>query len=350
MKKYSSELKAGMKLLKPVYYENSILINEDVILDRNAIEKIKKFNILEVDIVDENGLKIEEELEKENMLKEVFELEYENSIEKAKEILENAVSSGIEAEEIENIIGESIKNLELDSDVLIRILQGESAADYLFQHSLNTVIISLLIGDSLGYSKEKLELLGKGALLHDVGMLKIKKETLEKSEDLSSDEIMEIKKHTAYGEEIIGDKIEKDVLDIIKYHHEKMDGTGYPEGLKGNEIPEMAKVVNIADIYCALIENRNYRERYDYYDAMKIVMKSSISLVDDKILKSFLKRMPIYPINTKVILNDGRKGVVSKASSNPFRPIIDIVTKGVAERINLTEEGNLTKYIVGVDK
>lgn len=129
-----------------------------------------------------------------------------------------------------------------------------------------------------------------------------------------------------------------------------MDGSGYPEGLKGEKIPEMARVVAIADIYAALTGDRNYRERYDHYDAMKIVMQSSANLIDASILKKFLKYMPIYPINSYVYLNGNVSGKVVKANENPFRPVIDIEENGKIIRIDLMDDENKKYYISGVKK
>ncbi len=342
-----NEAKEGMVLKKPVYNGANILIEKETVLNKNIIEKIKKFNVSEIYIEKEE---IEVMLEKENKLKETFKADYNEALTEIKNVVENIQKGNIEISKIEGIVDDTINNLELDRDILLSLLEGSKQENYIFQHSINTVAISLVIGMALDYSPEKLKLLGKGALLHDIGMLKLPKNILENEDALSKEELDEIKKHTFYGLEMLKD-LEQDVLNIIKYHHEKMDGTGYPEGLKGEAIPEMARIVTIADVYSALTENRGHRVQYHYYDAMKIVMQSSIKMLDARILKEFLKYMPVYPINTLVLLSNSKEGKVVKANENPFRPVVDVIEdNGKINRIDLMEEENLTKYITGVKK
>lgn len=351
MKIMTNDLKAGMKLKKAVYYGNNILIDAGVAVDEKTVDKLKKFKIPSVEIQTEEGKKskIEEIIEKENEIKEVFIEDYKNCVSQAENVIKKIETGKIEKEKINGIIEGTISNIALNSDIILSLLDAETGKDFLYKHTINSVIISLVIGKALEYNEEKLKLLGKGAFLHDIGMLKIDSKILSKKSELSDEEKKSIKKHIDYGLEMVG-KVEKEVEEIIKYHHERIDGSGYPEGKKGNEIPEMARVVAIADIYAALTEDRHYRERYDYCDAMKIVMQSSVKLVDVNILKKFLKYMPLYPINSEVILNGNRVGKVVKANENPFRPVVDIEENGKIKRIDLQDEENKKDYITGVKK
>lgn len=344
MKILSNELKKGMKLIKAVYHNANILIEKDVELTEELISKIKNFGLDEVEV--ESFLKNEKT--EEDFLKEVFQENYEKSINSVKTIISNLESGDLNEEKIEEVVEGILDNIEMDSDILLSLLGESKREDYIFSHSMNTVVVSLIIGTALSYSKEKLELLGKGALLHDIGMTKIGKYIIDKEEKLTEKELEEVKSHTDLALGMLGD-VEEEVKQIIKYHHERIDGSGYPEGLKAEEIPEMARIVAIADIYSALTEDRNYRMKFDYYDAMKIVMQSSAKLLDSKILKEFLTYMPIYPINSLVELNDGRIVKVVKANKNPFRPIVD-TNDQLRERVDLMDDINLTKYIVGVKK
>ncbi len=351
MKIMTNNLKEGMKLKKAVYYGNSILIDAGAEVGEVIIDKLKKFKIPAVEIQESESKKskIEEIIEKENEIKEVFVEDYKNCVFQAEDVIKNIENGKIEKEKINSIVEGTMANISLNSDIILSLLDSETGQDFLYKHTINSVIISLVIGKALDYNEEQLKILGKGAFLHDIGMLKVDPKILNKKGELSEDEKKGIKKHIEYGIEMAG-KVEKEVEDIIRYHHERIDGSGYPEGKKGNEIPELARVVAIADIYAALTEDRHYREKYDYCDAMKIVMQSSIKLVDVNILKKFLKYMPLYPINSNIILNGNRVGKVVKANENPFRPVVDIEEDGKIKRIDLQDDDNKKDYVTGVKK
>ena len=358
MKRDLRDIKIGDVLHKAVYYGNNVLLEAGEKLDENRIQKLKKFGILTVDIEDSNSLNesrgkkdtIEEVLKKENELKKGFTTDYNNAINSAEEIVKKMESGVVEEEKIDNIIEETISNIAVDSNIILSLLESSKDKSFIFQHTINSLVISMVIGKAMDYSDEKLKILGKGAFFHDIGMLKVGDEILQKKNKLTEEEKTKIRNHINFGLELAGNNVEKEVKDIIKYHHERMDGSGYPEGLKGEKIPEMARVVAIADIYAALTGDRNYRERYDHYDAMKIVMQSSANLIDASILKKFLKYMPIYPINSYVYLNGNVSGKVVKANENPFRPVIDIEENGKIIRIDLMDDENKKYYISGVKK
>ncbi len=357
MKQELKDIKIGSILHKAVYYGNNVLLEAGEVLDETRIQKLKKFGILSIDIEGNDSEKvslgkkesIEEVLKKESELKEGFKNDYNNAINSAEDIVKNLENGVVEEEKIDNIIQETISNIAVDSNIILSLLESSKNKSFIFQHTINSLVISMVIGKAMNYSDEKLKLLGKGAFFHDIGMLKVGDEILQKNDTLSEEEKMKVRNHINFGLELAGNA-EKEVKDIIKYHHERMDGSGYPEGLNGDKIPEMAKVVAIADIYAALTGDRNYRDRYDHYDAMKIVMQSSANLIDASILKKFLKFMPIYPINSIVYLNGNKVGKVVKANENPFRPVVDIDESGKVLRIDLMDDENKKYYISGVKK
>jgi HD-GYP domain-containing protein (c-di-GMP phosphodiesterase class II) len=348
-----NELKDGMKLKNTIYLGNSILVEKDTILTEAIIDKLKQFKILSAEI-EENYQNFEENIEEiivqEKILKDAISRDFDNAIEKSSEIMNNIVSGDLNVKEVESVVETTINNVLMDSNISLGLLEGRGGHNYLFKHAVNTVIISAIIGKALNYTEEQMNILCKGALLHDVGMLKLDEKLLAKKEELTDIELKEIEKHTIYGYEALK-PLGEEVAKIAKYHHEKIDGTGYPDGLKGEDIPEMARIVAIADIYTALTEDRKYRTKYDNHAAMKIVMQSTATnVLDHRLLKIFLAFMPIYPINSKVILNDNKIATVVRANKNPFRPVVDIDENGKITRIDLMSEINATKYIIGVKK
>lgn len=137
----------------------------------------------------------------------------------------------------------------------------------------------------LPYEVGKLELAG---LLHDIGMIGVSEDVLNKTEALTQEEFEVIKKHVNYGVKILEDiKQLKGVVEIIKYHHEKFDGSGYPQGLQGEEIPLCARIIAIADAYDSMVSNRSYREGLTHDDALKRIEEQAGFQFDPQVVGVF---------------------------------------------------------------
>lgn len=142
----------------------------------------------------------------------------------------------------------------------------------------------------LPYEVGKLELAG---LLHDIGMIGVSEDVLNKTEALTPEEFEVIKKHVNYGVKILEDiKQLKGVIEIIKYHHERFDGTGYPHGLKGDEIHLNARIIAVADAYDSMVSNRSYREGLAHEDAMKRIEEQSGRQFDPQVVGVFKSIIP----------------------------------------------------------
>lgn len=151
------------------------------------------------------------------------------------------------------------KNVVTMVDSLAQALEARDP--YTAGHSMRVAEFSLMIGEELGLSDLELEVLRHGAALHDIGKIAVKQEVLHKPGRLTDEEFEHIKIHPVVGKEIlepIGDF--KEMLDLVYYHHERIDGRGYPEGLKGQDIPLLAQIVAVADTYDAMTSDRPYRD------------------------------------------------------------------------------------------
>lgn len=136
----------------------------------------------------------------------------------------------------------------------------------------------------------KLELAG---LLHDIGMIGIPEEILNKTEKLTAEEFELIKRHVAHGVKILEDiKQLKEVVEIIKFHHERFDGTGYPKGLKGEEIPFNSRIISVADTYDSMVSQRSYRQGLSHDEAMKRIEEQSGKQFDPKVVWAFKAMIP----------------------------------------------------------
>lgn len=180
------------------------------------------------------------------------------------------------------------------------------------QHSLNVCIISLLFGRYLGFSTEQLMQLGYAALLHDVGEVKIPQAILDKPpRQLSPDEKKLMEKHTEYGAQILLSKPEiPDVAAKVAHsHHERVNGKGYPRGLKGFELDNFSKLVAIVDVY-ETVTNNPYTTQVSCSDALKSIYSLCDSYFDRKLVEDFIKCLGIYPIGSVVELSSKEIAIV----------------------------------------
>ena len=183
---------------------------------------------------------------------------------------------------------------------------------------MNVCILSLAVGQGLKYKKEQLEDLGIGAFLHDVGMVKVKKDIIEGNHKLDAAEYEQVKKHTDYGVGILNNVpgINQDILAVVGEHQERADGTGYPRGLTSGKINEYARIVGLADVYDALTHSRPYRKKLEPFENAVIQqIVSNRHLFDPYILRVFLESLTKHPAYMLWLTADGIYRVLDEYKS-----------------------------------
>ena len=203
--------------------------------------------------------------------------------------------------------------------------------NYIFSHSLNVSLYSLAIGLELNLSEKQLETLGMGAILHDVGKMNIPFEILGKVGKLTEDEFEEVKRHPDYGFQLLRNihTVSLHVAHCAYQHHERLDGSGYPRGLKGNEIHELGKIIAVADVFDAVTSNRVYRNAMLPHEGLEILYAGAGTKFEVQIVEAFRRSVAIYPNGLSVVLSDGRKGVISHQNIGiGDRPIVRILEEG----------------------
>ena len=195
---------------------------------------------------------------------------------------------------------------------------------YLFQHSIDVAIISSLIGKELNYSKSEVKALCNAGLLHDIGKLFIDDSIIEKPGKLTDEEFEQIKMHPIYGEKILElhNNLSDDVVRAIIQHHEKVDGSGYPFGLKGNQITVFAKCLMVADVYDALVTKRPYHQPFLPAKALDMIQNSN-GHFDLEFIDAFTKAVTLYPVGEKVMLSSNEWATVAENRSEyPTMPTV----------------------------
>lgn len=227
---------------------------------------------------------------------------------------------------VDNIISQIMENRELIYD----LMDVRTVGDYLFSHSVNVCVLSVLTGVAMNYNYFQLEQLAVGAILHDLGKAMVPPHILNKSGRLSDSDFAEIKKHPSYSLELLRTNPGiSSVSRVIAYeHHEKNNGEGYPLKKTGHEILEMSQIVGMVDIYDAITSNRCYREALPANEAYEILAGSGDRFFRYDIVKSFLSKIAAYPSGSFVLLSTNQIALVVKNSSNyPTMPKVRLLVE-----------------------
>jgi len=199
---------------------------------------------------------------------------------------------------------------------------------YVYSHSLNTTLYAIGIGIKKGYSDKELTEIGLGALLHDIGQMKVPTSIIQKEGQLTSKEFETVKKHTEYGFDLLRQEYGFPLLaaHCAYQHHERLDGSGYPRGLKKDEIHKYARLLAVADVFEALTSHRVHRRAMLPHLAIEILYSQSGTHFDQDYVESFRNTVAIYPIGVSVKLNTGETAIVAGYKPNMLtRPIVRII-------------------------
>lgn len=228
-------------------------------------------------------------------------------------------------------------------ECLLNVIEIKEYDDYTYTHSMYVGVLSAIIGMKLGLTKaQQLDLCTCG-LLHDAGKMDIAIEIVNKPDKLCEEEFEEMKKHPDNAvERLRGNSCFSSViLNGIRTHHEWMDGTGYPLGLKGKEIPLFGRILALADVYDALTSSRSYRKAWTSSEAIEYIMGGAQTHFDHDVMQAFLKSVAAYPVGTIVKLSNGDIAIVIKNyPENILRPKVKVFS-GVSElghEIDLTSD------------
>lgn len=274
---------------------------------------------------------------------------YTDLITKLANLFQN-ISEGlsIESRSIDGIAGRLLQAVREHRDQIIGfILGGEVTTNPLAKSSVNTAILSTLIAMELKMPNHKILQVTTGALLHDIGMLKLPKDIVEKKGGLTEAELSRIQAHPLYAYKIICKELlyPEDVGVIALQHHERWDGEGYPRRLSGEAIDRGARIVSVADAFEAMVCEKPYRNSMIGYQAMKNLLSDNARRFDPEVLKAFIKTMGIYPIGSIVLLNTGAIArVIEGHSDTPLRPKIRVLVDEFGNTFN-NDDGEIINLL-----
>ena len=211
------------------------------------------------------------------------------------------------------IVGEITESIIRNPDALTCFTQLKKKDEYTAQHSMRVCILALSFGRHLGLERQELNLLGLGALLHDIGKMKVPNEILNKPGPLNDYEYALMKSHVPRGVEIL-DKtsgVPRAAIEVARCHHERYSGSGYINGLKGDHIGLFGMIGGIVDCYDAITSDRSYHLGMSAHAALKKMYEWRKQDFHPGLMEQFIQCMGIYPIGSVVELNTGEIGVVT---------------------------------------
>lgn len=226
------------------------------------------------------------------------------------------------------VVSDMVDSIVRNPDAMQWLTNLRKRDEYTAIHSLNVCIFALTFGRYLRLTTEELNELGLGALLHDIGKMRVPLEVLNKEGPLTEEEYALVREHATNGYKIL--KKTKDLPEstaIIAYsHHERKNGEGYPRGLKEDEIHLYARVVSIVDIYDAITSDRVYHHGMNTLDALKYMFEWRENDLDSELVEHFIQCLGIYPIGSLVELNSEEVGIViSVAQGRRLTPMVMLV-------------------------
>lgn len=201
------------------------------------------------------------------------------------------------------------------------------------RHSLNIAFLNGMMGYWLKMPEEKIQMLVMAGLLHDIGKTRIPEQILLAPRKLTEEEYRIIKKHPVYSSELLDEQYDESVRDAVRHHHEKLDGSGYPDKLCDEKISVFARITAICDVYDAMVSERSYKEERLPFDILAKMKANEYTGLDEKLTIVFVNNMVRHFRKRKVMMSDGKIGIVAYIPPNDINHPV-ILTHGIAKQVN----------------
>jgi len=252
----------------------------------------------------------------------------------------------VELEYIEPITEKIVNSVFRNKDALISLTRIKDRDQYTFMHSVSVSGLMASFALDRGMERERIKQVVLGGLLHDVGKMKVPLEILNKPDKLTDDEFKIMKGHAQLSIDLLAGTpgLTADALDVAAMHHERFDGTGYPKGLKGDEISEVGQMSAIVDVYDALTSVRCYKDAWEPSFTLKKLLEWSGSHFSKELVSSYIRCLGIYPVGSLVQLQSGLVGIVREQNENYLlRPDVRIIYNSRFEKYVQVKDIQLRK-------
>jgi len=355
------QLKPGMYIhdLNCSWVDHPFLLNTLMVEDEQTIEKIAAIGISELFIDTSKGLDVGGAQSEEEYRVEVHDkfqekiadiqrqvsipchaVPLKDEIANARAVHDDAhfiaqqmladvrLGRQVEVEKIEPVVERITDSVFRNRDALISLSRIKNKDDYTFQHSVSVCVLLVSFCQAMGYERNVMREVGIGGLLHDIGKMRIPNHILNKPVELTGPEFATMQSHAALGREILRKTpgVPETAVLIASQHHERFDGTGYPDRLKGSQISMFGQMASIVDVYDALTSNRIYHSGMEPVAALKKIFEWSKSHFNEELVHHFIRTIGIYPVGSLVSLKSGRIGVVVDPDNmNLLHPTVRVI-------------------------
>ncbi|MCF6138608.1 HD-GYP domain-containing protein [Pseudalkalibacillus berkeleyi] len=328
------ELNEGVCLEKNVHSKKGILLlRKGTKVNRAHIDMLKNHDWFfegeeEQVVLQVNAPKMDTEIETNGYPR--IQQSYDQAVHSIREFFDQVLSN-LEASvdkvftQFSNVLEEVLED---EDQAVSLIYEVRDRDEVTYRHSLNVGLISGLIGKILNLPEKDILLLGKMGILHDIGKMHVPDDILKKPSKLTDAEYEEVKLHTRYGFEILSKLPSLNVMVSLGAltHHERLDGTGYPDSRKKEELPFLVQILSIADIYDAICTERSYQKGKSSFIAIdQLVIDANKGRLNEKIVNEFVRYLMKQYVGRSVVLNSGEKGVIAFVPyESPHRPLLKI--------------------------
>lgn len=330
---FTKNLVPGMVTATDVFnYTDQLIIPANTVLDDNLISRMEYYSIQRVRVKEDVAKAPEQNSYSERIVNSPGFKEFKKNFTENANTLQSSIQEALDSDaplDESALLNQATTLVNPDAtsiEIFDMIHNMRSYDDSTYAHCINVSLICRIMAKWLKFDKEDTDVLTLCGLLHDIGKLSIPDEIVKKPGKLTEEEFDIIKTHTIRGYEALQKQdLDKRILNSALMHHERCDGSGYPNGLRGHQIDEFAKIVAIADVYDAMTAARVYRGPQCPFKVISIFEDEGLQKYDPHYILTFLERIVSSYMNNNVRLSDGRIGEVIMINSGKLsRPIVRI--------------------------
>lgn len=343
-------LKAGMMLARDVSStsarEYRILLKKGTILTGESITMLRSRGIKTVKVIGADG---DDDFDEDQSEEEIKNEHIENALSELNDIFESNEIRELSQDavkKVDNIADDILADLKNDSSYLgNQMIALQNYDDYTYKHCLRVAMLSTSICYEMELTPRETKDVIISALLHDIGKSNIDHDIIIKPGKLTDEEFEEIKRHPIIGYDVLRNSgcYSQNIMSGVLFHQEKFDGTGYPRGMKGYQIPLIARIIAVADVFDALTSNRPYRKPWSVAETEEYMLGSCVTHFDYDVVAAFLRAFNPYPVGTMVSLSDNSHGVVISHNVNVLRPVV--LNMGVEFNGRMVDLSNDFQYL-----
>ncbi|MFD2370396.1 HD-GYP domain-containing protein [Brevibacillus sp. GCM10020057] len=342
----------GETLARSIYSENgTVLVGAGVELTQRMLERLKAKNISSLYIQDKrtDDITVETVISEQtrsaamSIIHETFRTVYDFP-QKWQQVFSDR-AFGRELRQVMKTVADELSATRSAMNLLANACAFDN---YIFNHSFNVALYSTAVALKTGCSEKEVLEISIGGMLHDIGKMLVPDYILKKPGRLTAEEFEWMKKHAEYGFEMLRHLDEIPLLSAhcALQHHERLDGSGYPRRLKGEEIHPVGRLMGVTDVFDALTSHRVYRPAMLPHEAMEVLLSGSGTLFDQKYVEGLRDTIALYPLGLTVKLNTGEAGVVVDSNKGmPSRPVVRILVDEYGQDLDQPYECDLSKKL-----